>query len=129
MGGMRVAVVVGVEAICWKLELCFGNFCFRLERTIKNAKTTARMPRKATPPTTPPTIAAVFLLPPLLLPLLDTEDDVLVEGGREDSVPRILSARVTLNESEPYESSLAVLFTMDNQNTVPKHSDKRRLAP
>jgi hypothetical protein len=91
VGGTRVAVVVGVNAIsglCLKLELCFGDFRFRRERIIKNATRNARIPRKATPPTTPPTIAAVFLL--RLVPLGDAEVDVLVEGGREDSAPLIL---------------------------------------
>ena len=74
------------------------------------------MPRKATPPITPPIIAGVFLLPPLLA---DAEDDALEEGP-EDSVPRKLSARVTLNVSEAYENRLAISFAVSYRSTITK---------
>ena len=124
VGGMREAVVLGVKPIlglCWKLEswFCDFGFGFRLERIIKNATRTDRIPRKATPPITPPIIAGVFLLPPLLA---DAD-------GREDSVPRKLAARVTLNVSETYVNGLATSFKVSYRNIIPKHSDTHRLAP
>lgn len=85
---------------------------------------TPRRPRKTSPPTTPPTIAPTLgLEPPLLLlepPLLllelppPTDGDanpgivVLEAGRREDSVPVVSSARVTLKVFATFNEILAM---------------------